>query len=95
MLWLARFIGLYYVCINLILFVLMGVDKRKAVKRRFRVPEKTLLLSACLGGGVGGLLGMNLFRHKNRKWVFWVIYILSIAVHTILLGYAYIHWMTA
>lgn len=51
---------------NLAAFALMGADKAKARRGRWRVPEKTLFLSALLGGSVGAMLGMSLFRHKTR-----------------------------
>lgn len=51
---------------NLAAFALMGVDKAKARRGRWRVPEKTLFLSALLGGSVGAVLGMSLFRHKTQ-----------------------------
>lgn len=50
---------------NLIAFALMGLDKAKARRGRWRIPEKTLFLSAILGGSVGAMLGMSLFRHKT------------------------------
>jgi len=58
--------------INLAAFIVMGVDKRRAVKKRWRVPESTLFLLAAAGGSVGGILGMLIFRHKTRhlKFVF-------------------------
>lgn len=46
-------------------FALMGIDKALARAERRRIPEKTLFLSAILGGSVGALLGMYLFRHKT------------------------------
>lgn len=51
---------------NLAAFALMGVDKAKARRGRWRIPEKTLFLSALLGGSVGAVLGMSLFRHKTQ-----------------------------
>ena len=51
---------------NLVAFALMGVDKAKARRGRWRIPEKTLFLSAILGGSVGAMLGMSLFRHKTQ-----------------------------
>lgn len=55
---------------NLIAFALMGVDKWKAKSGHWRIPEKTLFLSAILGGSVGAILGMSLFRHKTLHWSF-------------------------
>ena len=51
---------------NFVAFALMGVDKAKARLGRWRIPEKTLFLSAILGGSVGAMLGMSLFRHKTQ-----------------------------
>jgi len=52
--------------VSLIAFVLFGADKEKAAGKRRRIPEKTLFLSAWLGGAPGALLGMLVFRHKTR-----------------------------
>lgn len=57
---------LYLAAINLIAFVLMGVDKYRAKREQWRIPERDLFLSALLGGSVGALLGMRAFRHKTR-----------------------------
>lgn len=57
----------YLEIVNLAAFVLMGIDKHRARTGRWRVPEATLILSAVLGGGIGALAGMLLFRHKTRK----------------------------
>lgn len=60
-------IGLVYLLLaNLVGFVLMGVDKHKAKKKQWRIPEKTLFLSAILGGSIGALYGMHLFHHKTK-----------------------------
>lgn len=62
---------LIYLCaINLAAFLAMGLDKWKAKKNAWRIPEKTLFLLVILGGSVGGILGMQLFRHKTRHWYF-------------------------
>lgn len=61
---------LYLLCVNVITFLTYGSDKRRAIKNRFRVPEKTLILMAVAGGSVGAWLGMQIFRHKTRKPVF-------------------------
>ena len=55
---------------NLLAFALMGIDKAKAKAGAWRIPEKTLLLVTALFGGLGGTLGMNVFRHKTKHWYF-------------------------
>lgn len=60
----------YLLFINLIGFALMGIDKHKAKKHLWRIPEKTLFLAAILGGSVGTLAGMHTFHHKTRHWYF-------------------------
>jgi len=57
---------IWLAAINGLAFLLCGIDKRKARRDRWRIPEKTLFLSAILGGSVGFLLGMHLFRHKTK-----------------------------
>lgn len=60
----------YFAAINLALFAVMGIDKAAAKNRCRRVPERTLLALAVLGGSVGGIAGMLAFRHKTRKAAF-------------------------
>jgi uncharacterized membrane protein YsdA (DUF1294 family) len=56
--------------INLVGFLLMGIDKIKAKKRGFRIPEATLFVAAIFGGSIGTWIGMYLFRHKTQHWYF-------------------------
>ena len=65
-----KYFLLYLILINAIAFVLMLVDKIKARKNRWRIPERTLIGSAALGGSVGALLGMYTFRHKTKHLKF-------------------------
>ena len=60
----------YLAIINIAAFAAMGIDKLKAKKRAWRIPEATLFLLGIFGGSVGGILGMFLFRHKTRHWYF-------------------------
>jgi len=60
-------IMIYLIIINLITFFVMWLDKRKAKKGRWRIPENTLLLFVLLGGGIGGIIGMYVFHHKTQK----------------------------
>lgn len=55
---------------NLLSFALMGIDKVKAKRGAWRIPEKTLFLVTALFGGLGGTLGMSFFRHKTKHWYF-------------------------
>lgn len=64
----------YLAVMSLIGFVMMGVDKRKAVTGRWRISERVLILIAVCGGGVGSFLGMQIFRHKTKKIKFrWIL----------------------
>ncbi|MBR1693243.1 MAG: DUF1294 domain-containing protein [Lachnospiraceae bacterium] len=63
-------ISIYLLVINLIGFCIMGIDKYKAKKRVFRIPEATLFLVALIGGSLGSILGMLTFHHKTRHWYF-------------------------
>ena len=56
----------YLIVRNLLAFLLMGLDKAKARRHRWRIPEKALFLSAILGGSIGAIAGMQLFRHKTK-----------------------------
>ena len=56
----------YLVAVNLIGFAIMGIDKYRARKRAYRIPEATLFTVAIIGGSIGSILGMYTFRHKTR-----------------------------
>ncbi len=60
----------WLVIINLIAFAVFGIDKKRAKKGQWRIPEKTLFLSAILGGSIGAILGMYIFHHKTKHWYF-------------------------
>ncbi len=59
------------IAINIITFILYAADKIKAKKKKWRIPESTLLLLSAVGGGAGAVLGMYLFRHKtlHKKFI--------------------------
>lgn len=63
---------LYLMIINAAAFVLMLVDKQKARKRKWRIPEAVLLGSAVIGGSIGAWLGMQMFRHKTMHKRFYL-----------------------
>ena len=66
----ADLLALWLLGVNLVAFALMGWDKRRARRDGRRVPERTLFLTALLGGSPGAILGMQLFRHKTKHWYF-------------------------
>ena len=66
-----RYIAYYLAAVNLAAFFLMWLDKRRARRKGARLlRERTLFLSALLGGSVGAIVGMRLFRHKTKHWYF-------------------------
>ncbi|MCR4788464.1 MAG: DUF1294 domain-containing protein [Lachnospiraceae bacterium] len=80
---------IYFAAANLLGFLLMGIDKLKARKRGFRIPEATLFLVALAGGSVGSLLGMYLFRHKTRHRKFTIGMPIILALQLAILLFLY------
>ena len=79
--------------LNLISFSLMAYDKRCARAGKWRVPEKTLFLATACFGGLGGVLGMTLCRHKTKHWYFKVFFPVLLAVQIALLAAGYFFLM--
>ena len=71
---------------NLLAFALMGIDKMKAKRGAWRIPEKTLFLVTALFGALGGTLGMKVFRHKTKHWYFKWGFPALLAVQIVLLA---------
>lgn len=66
---------------SLITFILYSVDKRRAIKKQWRIKEVVLLgFSFCLGS-IGGLCGLYILRHKNKHWYFVFVNFLSLIIH--------------
>lgn len=61
---------IYFIVINSLGFLMMYLDKKKAIKGKWRISEKSLFIVTLLGGGIGTNIGMNLFRHKTKKMKF-------------------------
>ena len=72
--------GIALAMLNALSFGLMAHDKRCAKEGKWRVPEKALFLATACFGGLGGVLGMMLCRHKTRHWYFQVFFPLLLAV---------------
>ena len=84
----AQIIIIYLLIINILGFAVMGIDKNKAKRGSRRIPENTLFLFAFLGGGIGTIAGMYIFRHKTKKKMFTIgmplIVILEILIFVVL-----------
>ena len=65
-----KYVLIYFAVINIIGFLAMLIDKEKAKRGSWRIPEKTLFMITFLGGGIGTIAGMYLFRHKTKKLKF-------------------------
>ena len=76
----AAVYSLLLLIMSLILFTAMGVDKRRAKRQQFRIPEARLFLLALLGGGAGGWAGMYVFHHKTKHMKFVVLFPVIAAV---------------
>ncbi len=74
----------YLLIMNIIGFLSMGIDKKKAKKNQWRIPEKTLFLIAIIGGSLGSIIGMQFFRHKTKHTSFKIgmpcIFILQLVI---------------
>ena len=75
--------------LNLFSFALMAYDKRCAKAGKWRVPEKMLFLATACFGGLGGVLGMVLCRHKTKHWYFKVFFPVLLAVQVVLVIVGY------
>lgn len=80
---------LYLLLVNIIVFLAMYFDKRRAVRKKWRVPEFDLLFLGLIGGGIGGLLAQQLFHHKTRKLRFYFFFIFGTLVAIAILYFNY------
>ena len=76
--------AIYLILMNLITFIVFAVDKSRAKRHAWRVPEKVLFLLALLGGSIGAIAGMYLCRHKTRHWYFVIGMPLILALQIVL-----------
>ena len=81
------YIAIYLLVINLAGFVSMGLDKSKARRNKWRIPEATLFLFAVFGGSIGCLIGMRTFHHKTQKPKFYIGMPVILAVQAVILLY--------
>ena len=79
-----KYVLLYLLIINAVGFLLMLVDKYKAKKKLWRIPEATLMGVAAMGGSIGSLIGMYTVRHKTKHLKFTIGIPLTLAVQVVL-----------
>ena len=80
-----KYLIIYLLLINAIAMILMLVDKVKAKKKLWRIPEATLMGAAAIGGSIGALIGMYLFRHKTKHPKFYLGVPALLAIHLVLI----------
>ena len=82
------FVYVYLIIINIVGFAAMGMDKSKAKKGQWRIPEKTLFLLSIIGGSIGTWAGMYVFHHKTKHWYFVVGMPLILVLQLLLIWFA-------
>ena len=80
----------YLAIVNLIAFAMYGIDKRKAIKGEWRIPENALLMSAVCGGAFGAQLGMEFFHHKTKHKQFRIINAVCVGLWIFIIGACFI-----
>lgn len=80
-----RWLIYYIIVINVVSFLVYGLDKWKAKTGRWRIPERTLLILALIGGSAGALAAMLLFRHKTKKIKFVISIPVMIVIHCVII----------
>ncbi len=85
----------YVLTVNLITFVLYGVDKSRARKGAHRIPEAKLHKLALAGGSIGALIGQKVFHHKTRKVKFQIVFWLTVVLQAgLILGLIYLMYIS-
>ena len=80
---------LYFAGVNIVAFILMGIDKQKAKKGAYRIPERTFWSLAIIGGAIGAFFGMRRYRHKTKHRSFIIGMPILICIHFGLFLYIY------
>ena len=75
----------YYLIINIVTFLIYGIDKYLAINNKYRISEKILLLLSITGGCIGALISMYLFHHKTKKVKFIIVNLTSLIIHILLI----------
>lgn len=80
-----RALVIYYLLITVVTFAAYGIDKRKSIRNQWRIPERVLISLSFLGGFLGAIAGMSVFRHKTKKLKFRILIPISAILHIILI----------
>lgn len=83
----AMVLAVWFVIMSIVLFVMMGMDKKKAKAGAWRIPEARLFLFSFLGGAIGGCIGMKVFHHKTKHLKFEIGFPLIALMQIAALGY--------
>lgn len=89
-----RYLGIYLLAINFIGFLLVGIDKHKAKKKKWRIPEKNFFILGLFGGALGIYGGMQYFRHKtqHRLFVYGIPMVILLNFAVIVFVMKYVLW---
>ncbi|SCI91718.1 Protein of uncharacterised function (DUF1294) [uncultured Clostridium sp.] len=79
-----KFLTLYFIIMSIITFLLMYIDKNRAIKGQWRIPEATLINLSILGGGIGTYMGIYIFKHKTRHPKFTIFIPITIILNLFL-----------
>lgn len=79
----------YLLIVNLVEFIMVYLDKQRAKRGKWRIPEFDLLFIGVIGGGIGGLLAQQLFHHKTRKLRFYFFFIFGTLVAIAIICFSY------
>ena len=80
-------LAIYLIVINIISFALMGIDKKRAHNKEWRISEAALFTTALLFGSLGSNIGMRYFRHKTKHWYFVIFMPLILVVQIVILAF--------
>ena len=86
---LTHILIVYLIIINVIAFIVYGIDKYKAKNDKWRIPEATLIGFAGFGGALGALVGMNIWHHKTRKPKFFILVPLFLVIWIVILFFLF------
>ena len=82
----TKYFILYLIIINIIAFLAMYIDKRKAKYGKWRIQEQSLFILALIGGSIGAIVGMYTFRHKTKKLRFTIVFPVILVMQIILIA---------